>query len=79
MVAVAAIPSIIQFIGFFFMPESPRWLIEKRRNDEALKVLRRIYGGAEEWVQYEYDEIVEAKEKDDEERKKLGSIFFVDN
>jgi SP family myo-inositol transporter-like MFS transporter 13 len=44
MLGIAAVPGIIQFIGFFFMPESPRWLIQKKRYDEATTVLRKIRG-----------------------------------
>lgn len=44
MFGVAAIPSIIQFVAFMFMPESPRWLIIKERPNEARTVLRRLRG-----------------------------------
>jgi len=44
MLGIAAIPAAIQCIGFFFMPESPRWLISKGRVEEGKKVLQRIRG-----------------------------------
>jgi sugar porter (SP) family MFS transporter len=45
MFAVAVVPSLGLFIGLFFVPESPRWLIEQHRDDDALSTLERIEGG----------------------------------
>ena len=47
MFAVAAIPSLVFFIALFFVPESPRWLMEKGREDEAMHVLERATGTQE--------------------------------
>ncbi|HBG26960.1 MAG TPA: arabinose-proton symporter [Phycisphaerales bacterium] len=41
-----AIPAMLFFIFLFFVPESPRWLTEKNRESEALRILKRI-GGSE--------------------------------
>ncbi|GAA3313674.1 hypothetical protein GCM10020331_004350 [Ectobacillus funiculus] len=42
MLAIAALPAVILFFGMIKMPESPRWLVSKRKNEDALSVLRRI-------------------------------------
>jgi len=44
MFAVAALPSAAFFVGLFFVPESPRWLVEMGRSAEALVVLTTING-----------------------------------
>lgn len=44
MFAIAVIPSLGLFAGLFFVPESPRWLMEQARVDAALDVLRKIEG-----------------------------------
>lgn len=47
MFAVAAIPSAGFLIALYFVPESPRWLVEFGREAEALRVLARVSGQQE--------------------------------
>lgn len=44
MLGFAGVPSLIQFVWFFFMPESPRWLSMKGHQEQALSVLEKVYG-----------------------------------
>src|SRR3954451_3812310 len=41
MLGVAAIPGLALLIGMFFVPYSPRWLVEKGRSQDAKQVLGR--------------------------------------
>ncbi|KAL1964158.1 hypothetical protein VTN77DRAFT_7246 [Rasamsonia byssochlamydoides] len=57
--AFQTVPALILAVGMFFLPESPRHLIEKKRYEEAMNVLRKLHfdGSNEEWIQREYAEI----------------------
>lgn len=57
------LPSVIQLIGLYFVPESPRWLVSKDRNEEALAILSKYHaeGNAQDpLVQFEFNEIQNA-------------------
>ena len=47
MFASAAVPSILFLLALLFVPESPRWLVQKRREAEAEQILSRIAGREE--------------------------------
>ena len=58
--ACQAIPSVLQVFLIPFAPESPRWLIAKGRDAEALRILAYYHanGNAEDpLVQFEFQEI----------------------
>ena len=42
MFLVGLVPSLILFIGMFFLPETPRWLMNYRSEEEAKQVLDRV-------------------------------------
>ncbi len=44
MFASEVFPAIIFLVALFFVPESPRWLYKKKRDEEAFGVLKRIAG-----------------------------------
>ncbi|KAL2840529.1 general substrate transporter [Aspergillus pseudoustus] len=42
--AFQCLPALIILIGIFWLPYSPRWLLEQERDDEALAVIKRLHG-----------------------------------
>ncbi|MDO1446433.1 sugar porter family MFS transporter [Rhodocytophaga aerolata] len=46
MFAIGVIPSLLFLLGLFFVPDSPRWLIQKGREEEGLTILTKINGQA---------------------------------
>ena len=44
MLGLAALPAVIQFIGFLFLPETPRWLVSKGNMKKAIEVLMLLRG-----------------------------------
>lgn len=57
--AFQTFPAMLLLVGMFFLPESPRYLIETGDYDQAMRVLRKLHfdGRNAEWVQTEHDEI----------------------
>jgi len=58
MLGVIAIPGALFFLGVFTLPDSPRWLMMRGRNEEATRVLTRLHGDPEV-VKREEEEIAE--------------------
>jgi sugar porter (SP) family MFS transporter len=61
MFGLAVVPGAALAIGMYFMPYSPRWLVEKGREDEARRVLGR-YRDSDDDVEREVGEIKEVAE-----------------
>lgn len=56
------VPSLVQLGGIWWIPESPRYLINKDRNEEALLILSKWHAGGDlnnATVQFEFREIKE--------------------
>jgi sugar porter (SP) family MFS transporter len=55
MLAIMAVPSFLLFVFLMFVPESPRWLVEKNQIAAAMNILTRINGATE--ANREFEEI----------------------
>ena len=63
--ALAFVPALILLIGMYFLPETPRWLVSKDRDEEARRVLRRTR--SDEEVERELREIRQAEKEEGEQ------------
>jgi len=70
MFAAGVVPSFLFVILRLFMPESPRWLIEKKREDEALDILTKVAG-----ADFAKSEAASIKAALSEEKGTLSELF----
>ncbi len=75
-----ALPSLIQIVFIYWVPESPRFLVAKDKHDKALEILAKYHGNGDEnnaTVQFEYREIKETIRLEMESKKNSNySDFF---
>jgi SP family sugar porter-like MFS transporter len=76
MFGATALPAAVFLVGMFFVPESPRWLALRDREDEARRTLERL-GGAESaaLVLAEIEESVNASEHRNQLRVELRMLM----
>uniref|UniRef100_G1KHG4 Proton myo-inositol cotransporter n=1 Tax=Anolis carolinensis TaxID=28377 RepID=G1KHG4_ANOCA len=74
MLGLSAIPAIIQFFGFLFLPESPRWLIQKGQTQKARRILSRMRGN--QTIDEEYDSIKNNIEEEEKEVGAAGPVIY---
>ncbi|GAB4223150.1 MAG: sugar porter family MFS transporter [Francisella sp.] len=70
MFSVLAFFALLMFIGCFFLPKSPRWLMLKGKENDAIKVLEKIRNADEVHI-----EIEEIKQKINQQRYSLIEAF----
>lgn len=73
MLGMGGIPSLVQFVGFLFMPESPRWLICQGQEEKARRALQSMRGMLD--IEEEYEQIKQTCreiQQEEEARGKLG-------
>nr|XP_003703808.1 PREDICTED: facilitated trehalose transporter Tret1-2 homolog [Megachile rotundata]XP_012141667.1 PREDICTED: facilitated trehalose transporter Tret1-2 homolog [Megachile rotundata]XP_012141668.1 PREDICTED: facilitated trehalose transporter Tret1-2 homolog [Megachile rotundata]XP_012141669.1 PREDICTED: facilitated trehalose transporter Tret1-2 homolog [Megachile rotundata] len=72
-----AILPIVFFVCFFWMPESPMYLLKVGHREEAIKALARLRGKSGASVQKEADEMQAAIDEAFKEEAKLSDLFTV--
>ncbi|KAL4257195.1 major facilitator superfamily protein [Pleurotus pulmonarius] len=78
--ALQGLPSVLQVIFIWFIPESPRWLVSKGREAQALKTLAYYHASGNEedpLVEYEFEEIKTAIALDREAAQNVGWLSLV--
>lgn len=70
MFAAAAVPAVLFLIALFFVPESPRWLVENNREDEARAIITRVSGAEAAEI-----EVAQIREAVAEEAGTLAELF----
>ena len=74
MLGVEAIPAVVYLALLFFVPRSPRWLMQKGNEEEAMTVLVKIHGQAQSLI--EYNEIDRSlKEELNKDKARWSDVF----
>lgn len=72
MFAAEAVPSLLFFFALFIVPESPRWLVARNRENDAKQVLTKVAGT--DFARFELSEI-KASLVGNEKRGTLKQLF----
>lgn len=59
LVGISLVPTVLQAVGLFFLPESPRYLVQKDRLEEARQVIAKTHLGAPDiLIQKKIDDLI---------------------
>ncbi|MDX1530268.1 MAG: MFS transporter, partial [Rhodothermales bacterium] len=75
MLGLETLPAVLYFVGLFFVPQSPRWLLMKGREKEALPIMEMAVGNVA--AMQELDEIQKSMMKEAEifEQTSVRDLF----
>uniref|UniRef100_H3CYR6 Proton myo-inositol cotransporter n=1 Tax=Tetraodon nigroviridis TaxID=99883 RepID=H3CYR6_TETNG len=74
MLGLSVLPAALQFIGFLFLPESPRWLIQRGLTQKARRVLSQIRGNQN--IDEEYDSIKNSLDEEESGGGNDGPVIW---
>ncbi|XP_030197057.1 proton myo-inositol cotransporter [Gadus morhua] len=74
MLGLSAVPALVQFVGFLFLPESPRWLLQHGLTQKARRVLSQIRGNQN--IDEEFDSIKSSIEEEEKEAAGEGPVLW---
>lgn len=79
-IAVQIIPAIIVSIILIGLPETPRWLIQQGRDDEAVEVMCKVFNAPpdDSYIQSEKSSILEALEIENADPFRWSKVFRKD-
>lgn len=75
MLGLETLPAVLYFFSLFIVPESPRWLVMKGREEAALDIMKKVSGAEQAKVDLEAVQRSIAQEAQNEETKKKNAPF----
>jgi len=74
MLGIGLVPALLYFVFVFFVPRSPRWLMQKGKDEEAMTVLMKVNGNEQALI--EFKEIKDSLNKDiNSEKSSFREVF----
>jgi SP family arabinose:H+ symporter-like MFS transporter len=73
MLGIEALPAVLYYLGLFFVPQSPRWLILNGRFNDAMAVMTRL--SSKEEAEEAFQQIVESSEENEEKSSTFKDLL----